>query len=386
MVNLPAVFIANGLGFMLMIILLISHYTKSRNMFLDDKLFFLMCFFTLCLCVFETVTFCIDGYNFMGARMLSRIVNALIFFTNAVFSAIWVVYVDYKLFGNVEALKKKIKWIFIPAGMICFLAIMNLFTDVFFTISADNIYSRTPLAYVNYVVTYGYLTAGAIIVIMNRKKLKKYMFMPVILFLTPVYVGSFIQMMCYGIALIWVSVAFGLTSLYLNLQNEATFLDSLTKLYNREYMIRYLSYMDNQSLYGMMIDINSFKSINDTYGHLEGDFVLKVVADILLKNVGKQGIAVRQGGDEFLVITKTKDENDMKAMKEKICQNLEDFQKKHQLPYHISLSIGIGTYDGRTQNIDDFLKAIDQKMYEEKRLYYSSQGHDRRLRRGDQIA
>lgn len=48
-------------------------------------------------------------------------------------------------------------------------------------------------------------------------------------------------MVFYGIALIWVSVALGLTSLYVNLQNEATLIDSLTKLYNREYLLQYLN-------------------------------------------------------------------------------------------------------------------------------------------------
>ena len=80
-----------------------------------------------------------------------------------------------------------------------------------------------------------------------HKKIGKYLFMPVIVFLMPIFIGSLLQLLYYGIALIWVSVSFGLISLYINLQNEASMLDSLTKLYNREYLTRYLNYMLQKS-------------------------------------------------------------------------------------------------------------------------------------------
>ena len=128
----------------------------------------------------------------------------------------------------------------IPAVIIILLSCANVFVDIFFSVSADNIYSRTPLATVTYLFTYLYLFLGAGLVFAFRKRLGKYMFMPVVVFLTPIFIGSLLQLLFYGIALIWVSVALGLTSLYINIQNENTLLDPLTKLYNREYLFRFL--------------------------------------------------------------------------------------------------------------------------------------------------
>ena len=382
MINLTAIFISNGLAVMLMILLLFSHRRRSRNLFYDDKLFSWMCMLTLFLSICETVVFCIDGVVFTGAIALSRVLNAFIFMSNAVFSFSWVVYIYYKLFGNLDRLKQKI-WVAIPGVIIFLMAFFNVFFDIFFTISNDNVYVRTPLAYLNYLVTYGYLSYGSCLVIIYRQKIKRYMFMPVVLFMFPIFIGSLIQMFCYGIALIWVSVALGLTSLYLNLQNEATLMDPLTQLYNREYLLRYLSeciakHNDYKALCGMMIDINSFKYINDTFGHLEGDFVIEAVGSVLLKQVGKNGIASRYGGDEFIIVKYFDNEAEIEHFKNNIVEAMKNFNDQHSLEYEVNLSIGIGIYEKSMQSVDDFLKCIDKKMYEEKSRYYSTRLHDRR--------
>lgn len=382
MINLTAIFISNGLAAMLMILLLFSHRRRSRNLFYDDRLFSWMCRLTLVLSICETAVFCIDGIVFTGSIFISRVLNAFIFMSNAVFSFCWVVYVYYKLFGNFERLKQKI-WLIIPGAFVFCLAFFNIFFDIFFTINEANVYIRKPLAYINYLVTYGYLIYGSCLVIVYRNKIKRYMFMPVILFMIPIFIGSLIQMCFYGIALIWVSVALGLTSLYVNLQNEATLMDPLTKLYNREYLLRYLGeciqkYNHQKILCGMMIDINSFKYINDTYGHLEGDFVIEAVGSVLLKQVGKNGIASRYGGDEFIIVKFFDDLEAIEQLKNNIVQAMKDFNDQHTLEYEVNLSIGVGLYQESFHNVDDFMRCIDKKMYEEKSKYYSTRLHDRR--------
>lgn len=118
MINLTAIFIANGLAAMLMILLLVSHRRRSRNLFYDDKLFSLMCTLTLMLSILETIAFCIDGVAFFGAEFLSRVLNSLIFMFNSFFSFTWVVYVYYKLFGSFDKFKEKM-YIALP-GLIAF--------------------------------------------------------------------------------------------------------------------------------------------------------------------------------------------------------------------------------------------------------------------------
>ena len=382
MVDLSAVLVANGLGAALMLTLLLSNRAIPHNAFVDDRLFTAMCKVTLCLCVVETVTFWVDGKLFFGAIFLSRLLNALIFMANSTFTLLWVLYVHYKLFGSAEGLRRIGRPLAVPVLIICLLSALNIFTDVLFTVSPENIYGRTSLFYVIYFISYGYLALGAAMVLRYQKRVGKYLFMPVLVFLGPIFVGSLLQLCFYGIALIWVSAAFGLVALYVNLQNEASLLDPLTRLYNREYLNRYLSDVFQKSsaelrMGGVMLDVNSFKAINDTYGHSEGDIALKLVGRGLLEAMEEDEFAVRYGGDEFIVITGAASEEALENLKERIRKTVSGLSQRSGRPYQITLAMGSILYRPEMGGADRFLWHMDQRMYEEKRRFYSG-ARDRR--------
>lgn len=386
LINLPAVLIANGLGAALMLTLIFSNRKGTRTVFLAEKLFFAMCQLTLGLCLVETFTFYIDGKVFPGAVFLNRLSNSLLFITNSVFSFLWTMYVDYKLFGQRQRLRRIYPWVALPALAVCVMAAMNLFVDVFFTVSPDNVYSRTPLALLTYLVTYLYLLGGGILAFVYRRKSGKYLFMPVVVFLAPIFAGSLLQMLFYGIALIWVSVAFGLVSLYINLQNEISLLDPLTKLYNREYLIRYLNFIRQKppakkQMAGIMMDVNAFKEINDTLGHSEGDAALRLVSKCLMDVVRGDNFAVRYGGDEFIAICMVSGQQELDKLVARIRRRVDRENTGSPRPYRLSLSAGSTLYDPAGDDIDSFLRRMDQHMYEDKRRYYSDSRNDRRHRR-----
>ena len=124
--------------------------------------------------------------------------------------------------------------------------------------------------------------------------------------LLPILAGSILQYLFYGLAFLWVSTALGLTSLHINLQNERFFLDPLTNLYSRAYLIRYLGALPERrktkQVTGLMLDVNHFKHINDHYGHLEGDLVLREVGSLLQRASGSHAMVARYGGDEFVIL------------------------------------------------------------------------------------
>lgn len=388
MINLPAILISNGLGASLMLTLFLSIRRVTRNVFFDERVFFLMCRLTFFLCIVETAAFWIDGQTFPGAILCNRVLNATLFIVDIAFSFIWTLYVDFKLFGKLSRIRKLYPFIAIPAVIISLLSCANVFTDVFFTVSPDNIYSRTSLAPVTYLITYLYLLLGAGLVFAFRRRLGQYMFMPVVVFLTPIFIGSLLQLLFYGIALIWVSVAFGLTSLYINIQNENTLLDPLTKLYNREYLFRFLHAASqkprsDRSIGGMMLDVNAFKEINDTYGHSEGDNALRIVGECLTDVLLEDQISVRYGGDEFIVLCYVQHERELDALAARMRGRLELENVANSRPYRLELSIGHALYDPETDNLDSFLRRMDSNMYEDKRRFYSLAQNNRRRRSDD---
>ncbi len=151
--------------------------------------------------------------------------------------------------------------------------------------------------------------------------------------------------------------------------------DSLTGLANRqaaELVLRELAQNashTNQNFVVMLIDLDRFKFINDTYGHDAGDWVLKMVAERLHRRVRASDVVARLGGDEFLVIlTQTDNRTRVKELAEKL---LADQQQPMEVQpgffETIAMSIGIAFYDKKDDNEMSVRKHADQAMYAVKR-------------------
>lgn len=353
-----------------MIILLISSRTHARTVFVDEKIFLTMVWLTLSLCTAEFLSFLVDGATFPGAMMLNRILNSLLFAANISFAFIWTVYVDFKVYGDQQRLRRRYVWIGLPAAAIVLMSLLNLFSDVFFTISAENVYSRTPLVPLTYLCSYGYLLYGMTLVYGRKNQGRKYLFLPVMVFMIPILIGSLCQFFFYGLSLVWVSVAVAVVSLYINIQNEDAYVDALTGLYNRLYLNRHLREIrpgKGQCLAGIMLDIDHFKSINDTYGHAMGDQALQDVGRLLYRVADShQAIAVRFAGDEFILLRSVSDRSEVEEMGHALRKAAEEFNNRKQRPYTLAFSMGIALFQEGAESLDDFISSMDTAMYQDK--------------------
>ena len=151
--------------------------------------------------------------------------------------------------------------------------------------------------------------------------------------------------------------------------------DSLTGLANRQAAELALKELANNSIHSsagyvvMLIDLDRFKFINDTYGHDAGDWVLKVVAERLLRRVRSSDRVARLGGDEFLVIlTQTDNREKVKELAQKL---LEDQQQPLEVQpgffETVGMSIGIAFSEKNQPNEINIRKHADQAMYAAKR-------------------
>lgn len=148
--------------------------------------------------------------------------------------------------------------------------------------------------------------------------------------------------------------------------------DPLTGIFNRRYFQEILTKeIAKNSLKKVPLsiaigDLDNFKKINDTYGHLEGDKALKMVVEIIKNNIRSSDIIARFGGEEFIILFPQTEKEEACKITERIRQAIENETKKiYDLP--LTISFGIATYpeDGTTH--EELLKRADRALYEAKK-------------------
>lgn len=151
-------------------------------------------------------------------------------------------------------------------------------------------------------------------------------------------------------------------------------IDSLTGCYNRRYGLEMLdrqmklSHRSKSPLLLIFLDIDKFKSINDTFGHDEGDKVLKEVVNLFKSILREVDIICRMGGDEFLLILPGSSLQNSLLVKEKLKKYLAQLNISLNKPYQIDFSIGFSEYNpGDPLTMDELIRIADQKMYENKK-------------------
>lgn len=146
--------------------------------------------------------------------------------------------------------------------------------------------------------------------------------------------------------------------------------DMLTGIYNRRKFIELSQIMFNSDLIlcAVMIDIDKFKSINDTYGHHNGDIVLKNIAQKIAENLPVEAVLGRLGGEEFAVIMKCNDKSEIMAVVERIRKAVESYVNVLEEGQNLqsTISSGVALKNDETKTLDILLQKADHAMYEAK--------------------
>ena len=201
-------------------------------------------------------------------------------------------------------------------------------------------------------------------------------FYPVIISIAGIFQVVWITapMFCFGCTIMMLYV-------YIISLNDQVSIDELTRLNNRTQLKKYVvgesSKQGSEKVkrYVLMIDLNKFKYINDQYGHVEGDHALKRAADALKSacadNTLKTFIA-RYGGDEFIIITKTDNEELVKELCSDIKATLIRLNDEAGADYELTASIGYASYCGDVTEFQTALAKADEALYRDKRARASA--------------
>ncbi|MCR4885632.1 MAG: GGDEF domain-containing protein [Clostridiales bacterium] len=252
--------------------------------------------------------------------------------------------------------------------------IANFFTGSMFYFDEECVYHRSTAF--NYFMLYLFAVSASFSVRLilhartesdpnQRSALQQTALFPLCLLLAWVlcFVGE-------SVPVIVVCIMIEMLFMYTGANNQLISKDKLTQVNNRQNLISFLNYKvhtHEEKLFIFMVDVDYFKEINDTYGHLEGDNALVDVVSALKKACipfRKRPYIARYGGDEFIVVLEGT-VGDAAAMKTSIPEILRE-SKRADAPYALQVSIGMAEYDpGMTPN--DMIAAADEELYEIKR-------------------
>ena len=229
-----------------------------------------------------------------------------------------------------------------------------------------------PFFYIIAVIIYGIKMAAN-----EKNPMEKGRHLYIGLFPLIAVAGGFLQMMLMPeLPVFCFSSTILMMVFYIHSMESQISTDPLTKLNNRGQLLRYVSqesslWMEGRSTYVVMIDINDFKKINDTYGHWEGDSALILLSSAITNVIRKRSIPIflaRYGGDEFILIVHPADENELNTLIENIRLSIIEKCEKENKPYRMQVGIGLDKLNKEEQDaFSKALKRADDKMYENKK-------------------
>ncbi len=379
-----AIYIEINTLFVFLLAVLVRSVRASSSSTLTDRLLqnFLSLLAVILAC--DCLTRISEEYWFSGAFALGVISNTLGFSLSAVLSVLWAVYVDYKVNQDSDRLYRGVFWLSIPAAVQIVLSFLSQPYRLFFYIDEACIYHRGPLFWLQAAIGLFYLAYAAVVACRRAKKerlqaRREEYRMLAVFGLFPVF-GGVLQATTYGLPTMWPMTVCAMLIVVLNLQRGQISTDALTGLNNRGRLDQYLmaqakEFDPYQTLFMILLDIDNFKEVNDTYGHTAGDAALMHVADCLRRASAKNDdFVARYGGDEFAVVCRCRSAQEVEEIERHIYAEVQSYNLSVQdTEPKIMLSMGFAALPrgGAEDAVDQLIAQADASMYEVKRLRHA---------------
>ena len=343
------------------------------------KEFMKFMFLVLSCLVADMLTYVFDMQSYPGARLLNHIFMFLSVFLTAFVGTMWLFFFD--TIFRIESFKTRRALIyFLPTVLTLVMLTVNLFTGYIYVIGEDNFYHRGDGYWISFTlqyISYLLILIRAIVPSLDVKTMRRIRMRNAVIFLSSLtLVFGVLQAMMGGVvATHCLGITIGLFIMFIKFQDDQITMDSLTTLNNRYAFDSYLTdkmrdYASGtrrkQKLYVVMMDLDKFKDINDTYGHQEGDNILFAVAK-KLKGVGmiyKHSLFLaRYAGDEFVAVFETQNIETVQALVKDIKSSVSEIKIDD---ITLSISVGYVAYDGNGMSKSMLMDLADKWLYIDK--------------------
>ncbi len=292
-----------------------------------------------------------------------KIIRIFKYLLVTVASYLWFMYISIYVRADYIDDKKKLCILSIPANLNLILVIVLGLVSYEGKLYQTFIITFIPFLYMVFVAIFGSLRIISHKALINKKGALFYAWYPMSL-----VIFALLQIIYENIPILCFGTTFAIIVILIYSLSIKISTDGLTGLYNRNELNRYVYYnvKNSSNICVLMFDLDNFKHINDTYGHLEGDKALIATSKILKDSIkDSNAFLARFGGDEFIIICKDFRQNDINAILLKIDEATKKINQVNN-DYKIGISSGFAV---REEN-EDFLKTIeraDQKLYENKK-------------------
>lgn len=339
-----------------------------------QRAFIFLNYSTFIVLILDSAMWLINGKRFLFSIELNWIVSSIYYFFNGFVVFVWYVYIS--LFFNQKRIREP-KYLLIsgiPVILNTIFILLNYKYNIYFYINESNTYIRSPYFLISVFIVIPYIVIPFVACLKLYQRAeniveKKDSILIMKIHILPL-IGVLVQVLFYGISLIWICSVLSLLFIFINFQNKRISMDPLTQLNNRHQFDICLQNIQRdgvgtESHSIIFIDVDKFKAINDKYGHVFGDKVLISVAGILRKACEKEEVVLgRYGGDEFYVFCKS-------SIRGKIINGIShyvnEYNRADDFRVALSLSIGSSDFKGNEANrVKDILERADKAMYENK--------------------
>lgn len=354
----------------LLLIILISNLKRRKYNAMDQRLYNSLVVTNIIVTLIDAYSWHFDNKTFMFAYELNKLSNALLYALAPLYGLVWAVYVDFKIYKDRKRLKTLIPYALIPFVINVVVSLTSIFYNTYFSVNQNNTFKRNePFSFIPFIIAISYAAYSVIITIRHRKSISRRYYYPILSYMIIPLFCTFVQASWYGLSLVCSGFALSLVIIYISVQNEVSVTDYLTGLSNRSHLVSYLETeckkRGDKDLYGLMLDIDNFKNINDKYGHVEGDNALELFSDILKKTATPDSFIARYAGDEFVIILRRNKNESIHDYISVLRKTVEHFNRTSGLDYTLDFSLGYTRYLSK-ESYKDFLKRMDGNMYIEK--------------------
>ena len=303
--------------------------------------------------VTEPLTWIFDQKLFFGAYFLEYSTNMLLILYGPIIAGLMLSYVKYYVEKDINIIYKH--WFYM------YPVILNMFYPIYFKVDPiTNTFSSGDYYFVHYLILVMMYIYMVVIGVKQRDKIdQKITTMFMIFFIIP-FLAMVLQWFYIDIFFSWNSIVLGILVVYIFVESSNGEKDFLTAIYNRSSFEKYVNQLleKQKDFKVLFMDLDKFKLINDTYGHLAGDKVLKEFAGILVKVAKKSKMVARLGGDEFMMVVEGNEGIKL------IIKEIYDDLVATKDPILETLTFSYGAYTNpKDMTVDEIYASVDSEMY-----------------------